>query len=455
MNQTTDLTHGPIAKALITLALPIVATNFLQTAYNLVDMIWIGSLGSGAVVSVGTAGFMQNMAISLFALIVSGTGIKIANYFGAKEYGKIKSLIGNAYIAACIMGLSFALAVITYRAEIIGFFNINNALIEGDAQSYLKVSMYGTLFVYFNALFSVIVNGLGNSKLPFRLNSIGFMINMFLDPILIFGVGGYLEFGVVGAAYASVIASTVVFISSIFIAKKMMGSQTADIKFDLATMKAIIKLGLPNTVQRVSFTVFGIVMARIIAGFGASGIAVQKIGLMVESISFMTAGGLYAAVMVFVGQNYGAKNIARIRQGVNVSVAIALSLGLVTTAIFLIFPRPIMSVFVDDPETIALGINYLRVIGLSQVFMCVEIVSMASFNGMGRTYVPASVSLVFTGLRIPAAIYITGAFAIGLDGVWWTISLSSIIKGVLLTTLFAVFIRVHEKKMKGKGALGK
>lgn len=448
MNQTTDLTKGPIAQALVTLALPIVATNFLQTAYNLVDMIWIGRLGSGAVVSVGTAGFMQNLAISLFALIVSGTGIKIANYFGAKEYEKIKSIIVNAYLLALVMGLSFALFVISYRVQIIGFFNINNELIEKDAHAYLQVSMCGTLFVYFNALFSVIINGLGNSKLPFRLNSIGFVLNMVLDPILIFGIGGYLEFGVVGAAYASVIAAAAVFVSSMVIAKKMMGRQKAVLSFDASAMREIVTLGLPNTVQRVSFTVFSIVMARIIAGFGATGIAVQKIGLMVESISFMTAGGLYAAVMVFVGQNYGAQNLARIRQGVNVSIAIALCLGITTTCAFLIFPRPIMSVFVDDSQTIALGINYLRIIGLSQVFMCVEIVSMASFNGMGKTYVPASVSLVFTGLRIPVAVYITEAFALGLDGVWWTISLSSIIKGLLLTSLFALFIRVQEKKMK-------
>lgn len=455
MNQTTDLTHGPIAKALITLALPIVATNFLQTAYNLVDMIWIGRLGSGAVVSVGTAGSMQNMAISLFVLIISGAGIKISNYFGAKEYSKIKKLIVNAYIAAFVMGLSFAIAVITYRSEIIGFFNIRNTLIEGDAQAYLHVSMFGTLFVYFNALFSVIVNSLGNSKLPFRLNSIGFIINIVLDPLLIFGIGGRFEFGVVGAAYASVIASTIVFITSLFIAKKMIGSQKAEVKFDFTIMKEIVILGFPNTVQRVSFTAFGIIMTRIIAGFDATGIAVQKIGLMVESISFMTAGGLYAAVMVFVGQNYGAKNIDRIRQGVNVSIVIALSLGITTTGIFLIFPRSIMSVFVDDPETIALGINYLRIIGLSQIFMCVEIVSMASFNGMGKTYIPASVSLIFTGMRIPAVIYITGAFAMGLDGVWWTISLSSMIKGILLTSLFAVFIRSQEKKLKNKNELQK
>lgn len=450
MNQTTDLTRGPIARALITLALPIIATNFLQTAYNLVDMIWIGRLGSGAVVSVGTAGFMQNMAISLFALIVSGTGIKIANYFGAKEYDKIKKLVVNAYIAAFVLGLLYAISVISFKTEIIDFFTINDALIEGDAEDYLQVSMFGTLFVYFNALFAVIVNGLGNSKLPFRLNSIGFMINMILDPILIFGIGGRFEFGVVGAAYASVIASAIVFISSIVIAKKMVGSQAVEVKFDLPTMKGIVVLGLPNTVQRVSFTLFGIVMARIIAGFGATGIAVQKIGLMVESISFMTAGGLYAAVMVFVGQNYGAKNIVRIRQGVNVSVAIALSLGVTTTSIFLLFPHQIMSIFVDDEQTIAMGISYLRIIGLSQVFMCVEIVSMASFNGMGKTYVPASVSLIFTGLRIPAAIYITSTFAMGLDGVWWTISLSSMIKGLLLTSLFAVFIRVREKNLKNK-----
>lgn len=197
-------------------------------------------------------------------------------------------------------------------------------------------------------------------------------------------------------------------------------------------------MGMPIGVQRISFTVISILMAKLIASYGSTGIGVQKIGLQVESLSFMTIAGLYGAMSAFIGQNHGAKNSERIKDGYKYALAFSFSIGLITMVCFIAFARSIFGIFVEDPATINMGVNYLRIIGLSQVFMCIEIVTMGSFNGLGKTYIPATISLVFTTLRIPLAFYLAGFAGLGLDGVWWSISLTSMVKGLLLVSLFIV-----------------
>lgn len=449
MSGTTDLTQGNVYKQLKTIALPLIATNFIQTAYNVVDMIWIGRLGSDAVISVGTASFSINMAIALFTLIITGTGIKIAHSFGSKEYEKIQRYIVNGVIMAILMAILYSTFIIAYKTEVINFFNINNALIQENAEKYLVVSMFGTIFMYMNALFASIMNSLGNSKLSFKLNSVGFITNMLLDPILIFGVGGYLKFGVVGAAYASIIGRFIVFILSLIASKKMLTQKIPEFRIYFSEVKEVFIIGIPNAVQRVSFTGIAILMAKLIAGFGPTGIAVQKIGLQVESLSFMTIGGLYGAMSVFIGQNYGANNWYRIKKGYKAGLLFSLIFGGFTTVLFVVFPRQIFSIFIQEETTIVMGVEYLRIIGLSQLFMCIEIVTMASFNGLGKTYIPAIVSLTFTGLRFPAAIMISKVLMLGIDSVWWSISITSMFKGVLLVLLFLAYLAHKTNKIKG------
>lgn len=436
MTKSTDLTKGPITERLIRLAIPLIATNFIQTAYSFVDMIWIGKLGNSAVIAIGTASFSINMAFALFTVIATGTGIRISNSFGSKEYKDLEKYIVNGFILAFILALIYSAVVIIFRHDIIGFFNIEEEHIRIMASKYLLISVLGTIFMFFNSIFSSVLTSLGNSKLSFKINSVGFALNMILDPILIFGIGNFLQMGVLGAAVATIISRLAVFAISIIKGLKLLEKKKFNLSFDLNFARDVLALGSPFAVQRISFTLIGIVIARIISMWGAEGIAVQKIGLQIEAISYMTMGGLYGAVSAFIGQNYGAGNIARINRAYDVSVMLSLAFGIFTSLLLLLIPKQIFGIFLDDPDMVAQGVEYLRIIGLSQAFMCVEIVTMASFNGLGKTRIPAIVSLTFTGLRIPIALILSERLGWGVTGVWWTISLTSMIKGTVLASWF-------------------
>lgn len=200
-------------------------------------------------------------------------------------------------------------------------------------------------------------------------------------------------------------------------------------------IKDIFFLGFPNGIQRVLFTTISIVLARMVAGWGASAIAAQKIALQIEAVSYLTIGGLQGAVASFVGQNFGAKRFDRIAEGHKVSMRLSAGLGIITTLIFVIFAGPLMKIFIDDEKTLEIGMDYLRIVGLSQVFMCLEIVNSGAYSGIGKPKIASMIGIIFTSLRIPIAFVLTKIF--GINGVWLAISGTTVVKGTLSTYLFS------------------
>ena len=244
--------------------------------------------------------------------------------------------------------------------------------------------------------------------------------------------------GIRGAALATVIAQIVV--SSIFIiAARKNRTLFSDLHLlkapELKFIKKIVKLGFPAFIQTAMHSGIGMVIARILSGWGPMAIAVQSVGAQIESISWMTAEGFSTAISAFVGQNYGARNYDRVKEGYHKGLRIVCSIGLFSTILFVFGGESIFKMFIkDNPAAIKEGAIYLRVLGLSQIFMCAEIASAGAFNGIGRTLPPSIIGVTFNALRIPGAL-ILSATALGLSGIWWSISISSILKGITLTLL--------------------
>ena len=188
------------------------------------------------------------------------------------------------------------------------------------------------------------------------------------------------------------------------------------------------------------------VIARLVAGWGDLAIASQKVGGQIESISFMTAEGFGTAVNAFTAQNYGAKKAQRIKQGYLTAMRIMLVWGLFTTFVLIVFPAQLFRIFITDASVLPIGVSYLRIMGYSQLFLCVEIASAGAFQGLGKPLPPTVTGILGNLARIPMALLLS-ATALGLDGVWWSITISSCAKGIVCFTWFVIILRRFLRKV--------
>lgn len=437
------LTEGKILPTLVKLAIPIMGTSFVQMAYNMTDMIYIGRLGSSAVAGIGTAGFFTWFAMAFILISRVGAEIGVSQAIGKDNLHTAKKYAENTIILNVIIGIAYGIVLILFRKPLIGFFNLNNEYVINVAIEYLVIIAIGINFYFINPVFTGIYNGSGDSKTPFRFNVIGLVSNMILDPLLIFGLGPIPALGVKGAAIATVFSQVVVTALFLQSAKHSIFIRDFSIKgFDFEYVKKIFKVGIPVALQNGMFCIFAMIIARIVAGWGEVPVAVQKVGSQIEAISWMTAGGFQTAISAFVGQNYGAGKWDRIVKGYKAAIFSVSIIGIFATVLLIFAAAPIFSFFIPEKEALPYGVAYLRILGVSQLFMCIEIATAGAFNGMGKTMPPSLVSTVFTGLRIPAALILASPSILGLNGVWWSISISSIIKGIVLTAWFIAYLKL-------------
>ena len=439
MGRKVNLTEGPIIRNLVKLAMPIMGTSFIQMAYNLTDMIWIGKVGSKAVAAVGTAGFFTWLAMAFIMISKIGAEIKVAQSTGAKQLDDTKQYIRSAIQINILLAVIYMIGLLLLKKPLISFFNLGDAEIIQMSYTYLEIMAYVMVFYFINPVLTAIFNGSGDSKTPFIINTIGLIFNIIFDPLLILGFGPIPALGVLGAALATAGAQVVV--TACFIAV-MMKSQLSYLKVnlfkkpDMKSIKVLCKIGFPGAVQNGAFTIIAMVLGRLVAAYGPVSIAVQKVGSQIESISWMTAGGFSTALGTFVGQNYGAKQYHRIQKGYRTTLGLAISLGVITTLLLVFAGQPIFKFFLNENEAIHQGTDYLKILGYSQLFMCIEITTQGLFNGLGRTYIPSIVGIILTGARIPLAYLIATPQLLGINGVWWAITLSSVAKGIVLVAIY-------------------
>lgn len=440
MSNNTNLTEGKILSTMVKLALPIMGTSFIQMAYNLTDIIWLGRLSTNAVAAAGAAGFFLWFGSALVMITQIGVGVNVAQSYGRDDLEGAKKYIFNGFQLDVLIALIYSLFLFVFRHQIIGFFNLQDEEVVSMAVEYLTIISIGIIFHFLNPIFSTILNSSGNSLTPFKINTIGLIANIVIDPILIFGFGPIPALGIKGAALATIMAQF--FVSLLFfIIGKMYNTIYSNVnlfvKPQISIIKEIIKLGIPPAMQMGLHAVISMIITKIIAGFGPVAVAVQSIGSQIESITWMTADGFSAAISAFTGQNYGAGKLQRIKEGYHKGIQVLGGLGVFSTLLLIFGAKILFTLFVpEDPVAIREGIVYLQILGLSQFFMSIEIGTTGAFNGLGRTIPPTVNGMVLNALRIPSAI-VLGSL-IGLSGVWWSISVSSIFKGIILYVWFKV-----------------
>ena len=435
-----NLTKGPILKTLTKLAIPIMASSFLGPLYNITDMAWIGLLGAKAVAGVGVGGMFTWLSQGLVSLARMGGQVQVAQHIGRREQEEAHGYAQAAVQMSALLGILFAAVVLILLKPLIGFFKLEDAEALAAAFSYTKIACGLIMFSFLSLTLTGLYTAQGDSKTPFAANLVGLAVNMILDPVLILGPGPFPRLGVTGAAIATVTAQFIVMsilVMRIFVTKKenvLKGIQLFE-KIPPKYVRGICKIGIPTALQGMAYCMISMVLTRMVSGFGAEAIATQRVGGQIESVSWNTADGFGAALNAFIGQNYGAGKMDRVKKGYRASLITVGVWGLFITLLFVCFPEQISGVFFHEPTAIATAVGYMIIIGYSEAFMSVELMTVGALSGLGKTHLCSVISITLTSARIPLAILLSGT-ALGLLGIWWALTATSVVKGIVFAMAF-------------------
>ncbi|MRI84997.1 MATE family efflux transporter [Aerococcaceae bacterium WS4759] len=432
-----DLLRGKILPTMIRFGAPLMGTAFIQMAYNLTDIAWIGRIGTDAVAAAGQVGFLMWIGSSLALIPRVGMSVLVAQYYGAGDRDRAQLSINNGLWLSLLMGLAYGGLLLLFKDVLIQFYQLD-AAVNRLTEQYLVIIALGMPLFFINPVLSGAYNSLGNSRLPFRVNTLGLLINIIGDPFLIFGWGPFPALGIQGAAIATVFAQCIVFGCFAYVIARsddlLHHSRPLVFRPEAAMLKEMTRLGFPISLQSNIHALISVLLNRSVASYGALPLAVASVGSNIESISWMTTEGFAAAITAFTGQNFGAHFFDRVKDIYKTSMKSVAMIGLLATFILLVFRYQLFQLFIpNDPQAIELGAVYLFIFGLSQLFMSIEIGGSGFLNGIGDTRTPALINSIFNLLRIPLAMLLMGPM--GVAGIWVAMSLSSVIKGILIFIL--------------------
>lgn len=447
-----NLTEGKVFPALIKLALPLMGTSFMQMAYTLMAMSWVGRLGTDdhsdlatkSEAAIGAIGMLLWLSASVAYLAMIGAEVAVGQAIGGKKLRRAAIYASHTTTTAIGLGVIWSAILFIFAPVILSFFKLTPDITE-EAILYLRIVTISLPFQFLSFNFAGIYNGSGRSFVPFRNNGSGLVLNMILDPIFMFTFG----MGLHGAAVGTVVSQLFVFALFYYQIKlgnnKILGNFSFLIKPRAVFLRRIFYLGTPISIMNSLFAFINMNLARAASIYGGHlGLMTQTTGGQIEGVTWGTSQGFSTALSAFVAQNYAAGKLERGKKAYTYTLRIMLSLGIIVSLLFMFFGGPIFGIIVPHEDAMKAGAQYLLIMGLVQIFMMLELTTQGMFNGLGRTVEPAAISITFNLLRIPLAYYL--ASDMGIVGVWWAIAISTICKGIILPTWFSVIYRKEMKK---------
>ena len=424
-----DLTQGPILRQLYNLAIPIMGTSFVQMAYNLTDMAWVGRLGSESIAAVGSVGILTWMASSIALLNKVGSEVSVGHSVGMQDAKMARNFASHNITISIIISIILGTIFFSFSRGIISLYGLSDS-ITFNAVNYLKIISTALPFVFMSAAFSGIFNACGRTIVPFYINGVGLIMNMILDPLLIF----VFHMGTNGAAIATWIAQFTVFILFVYklkFKKALFNGIPFIVSLKKEYTKKILKLGVPVALLNTLFAFVNIILGKSASAQGGHlGLMTLTTGGQIEAVSWNTSQGFSSALSSFVAQNYAAGKKNRIIKAFQITIGLASFFGLLSSFAFIFYGNEIFSIFVPEVEAYTTGGRYLTIDGYSQIFMMIEITTQGMFYGVGRSLPPAIISIGCNYFRIPLSIFLI-SLGMGLDGIWWSISITSIMKGII------------------------
>lgn len=450
-NSTTgNLTTGSIPRVLTRLSMPIVAASFLSTAYSITDMAWIGMLGGKALSGIGIGSMFVWLSQGLSNIPKMGGQVLMAQELGRGDGKKAKAYAETALQLTIIFGVLFGSFCMLFAPALVSLWGLKDPMAVKSAEIYLRVTCGVVIFSYLGQVLTGLYTAQGDSRVPLKANFVGLMFNMILDPMLILGIGPFPRLETLGASIATVAAQMIVVV--VLVADIHKDKAEANVlkqvylwkKPDCGAIKDICRIGIPSAIQGVVYCFISMCLSKIAGTFGDSAIGVQRVGAQIEALAWNIASGFSSALNAFSAQNFGARKMDRVREGFRIACVMIVIWSGFVACLFFLFPEQISSIFFHEPGEIQMCAKYLQILGVGTVFNSVELLGVGAISGLGNTRLCSIISIIFTGIRIPIAVTLSST-VMGVNGIWWAFSISSIIKGILF---YLAFYRECEKKTR-------
>lgn len=426
------LVSGDLSRAVRGIAIPAVASNLLMTLFASLDAYWVGTrVGSEGLAAVSTSVFWIWMVVAVAEMVGVGLTAVAARRHGEGRPGEAARTAGDAVFLAVGLGLVIALLG-SWRLDHLFAIMHTPPEVSALGRAYLHTYLLGTPLLYGFFAVDATFRAAGDTRTPFLLLLASVAVTVFLDPALILGWWGLPRMGIAGAAFATVATRSAVFVLGVVLLLRR-----GMVRFGRPRgrpLAAICRIGLPTALTGSFFSIIYILLTRTTTTFGTPALAALGLGHRVESWVYMMAVGFGAAAAAVVGQNLGAGQPERAERAGWMSMGYGMVPAGVLFVLMLTVPTQIASSFTGDPAVIAETARYLRIAAVAQLVLMAEVVLEGALGGAGHTVPPMLASTTLTAARLPLAAWSSARW--GVVGLWWTISLTAVARGVAMALLW-------------------
>jgi putative efflux protein, MATE family len=408
-------------------ALPVLIGNLLTTGYSIINTIWVGNLlGRDAVGAVAVSFPIFLAMIALCSGTTLATSILISKAYGAGDHNEIQRVVNNSWGMGAILIILIVAGGLLFSDSLLRLLGTPDEIMP-LASEYLKITVVCFISIYLSNLIAAILRGIGNTTIPLLFITIATAINALLDPLLILGLGPLPQLGLNGAAYASLIASTIATVLGICYVKRKYKAQPVNpskLALEREMAVRIIRIGIPSFIQQMLVSLGYAFITSFVNGFGPSATAAFGVASRIDSIAAMPAMAMMISVSAITAQNIGAGKKDRIREILRCGILANTPVLLVISLLCFVFPDQIMRIFVKNDSVIRIGVEYLRIVGPGYITFAVFNITNGIINGAGKTISTMMISFVSLCLiRIPLAAFLSET-GLGLKGIWFAIIIS-------------------------------
>jgi putative MATE family efflux protein len=417
-----DMTKGSISKLLLMFTIPMFIGSVFQQLYNVVDRMIVGQfIGEKALAAVGASFSVIFLLIALAMGATMGVSVLVSQYYGARNYKKVRLCVETSYLFMTVISLALMLIGFLGNDFILRLLD-TPAEILADAELYLNTIFAGMFLFFGYNLVSAILRGLGDSNTPLYLLIISTLVNIALDLLFVL----YFHWGVFGAALATIISQGVSFVGGLYYLQKINRLFRVNywrLRFDREIFTRSMQIGLPSGVQQMLVATGMMVLHRLVNGFGTSAVAAFTAAGSIDAFAMMPAMNLSMAMSTFVGQNIGAGKQDRLKGAVRSGLLMAAAIAVTVSLFVVLFSKWLLLIFTAEPEVLRIGRSYLHIVGSFYLPLMLMFIYTGTLRGAGDTFVPTLLTVLSLWIiRVPAASLL--AEHLGINGVWWSMPIS-------------------------------